>query len=157
MGIQQTLHDRLGEGSPPAATHRSPTAPYAPVVDDAAEAPQKSWLGPAIASGVLGFLVGALFWHLIGFWGFVHDVVLKGPVVTRAAQQSGPACTELVYDRETRITRAVPCPQTAPLLAEVEKSREDFAGPTRSRWVRNSRWYVTVNTSEDDEEPVRQP
>jgi hypothetical protein len=27
---------------------------------------------------VIGFLVGAVFWHFVGFWGFVSDVVLAG-------------------------------------------------------------------------------
>ncbi len=35
----------------------------------------------------LGFVSGALFWHLIGFWSFVGQVVLKGPIEERTARE----------------------------------------------------------------------
>jgi hypothetical protein len=45
----------------------------------------------AAGSAVAGFITGALFWHTIGFWNFVSDVVLKGPDEAQSialAQQS---------------------------------------------------------------------
>jgi hypothetical protein len=33
----------------------------------------------ALGSSIFGFCCGALFWHAVGFWSFVSDVVLKGP------------------------------------------------------------------------------
>jgi hypothetical protein len=33
----------------------------------------------ALGSAMLGFCCGAMFWHAVGFWSFVSDVVLKGP------------------------------------------------------------------------------
>jgi hypothetical protein len=44
----------------------------------AATASRKAWLG-SLTFAVLGFLVGAGFWHVVGFWGFVSDVVLRLP------------------------------------------------------------------------------
>ena len=32
-----------------------------------------------LASGIAGFVIGAVFWHFVGFWSFVSDVILKGP------------------------------------------------------------------------------
>ncbi|MGE0022330.1 MAG: hypothetical protein AB7S70_01715, partial [Hyphomicrobium sp.] len=46
-----------------------------------------AWLGSAagmldgiggLGWSVIGFVVGAVFWHFIGFWGFVSEVVLAG-------------------------------------------------------------------------------
>ena len=43
--------------------------------------------------GVAGFVVGAIVWHLIGFWSFVGDVVFSKPenitVVERSHEPSG--------------------------------------------------------------------
>ncbi len=33
----------------------------------------------AVWSGLAGFVLGAIFWHLVGFWSFVSHVVFKGP------------------------------------------------------------------------------
>lgn len=96
-----------------------------------------------IAWGLGGFLVGAIFWHVIGFWGFLGTVVLKGPetavsVVTRqqpvvvARQQIVesailPNCTVLVLDRSTGRTSSVPCPEQLPMLEEARSHRQDLA------------------------------
>lgn len=36
--------------------------------------------------GVLCFFAGVVFWHLVGFWSFVTDVVLAGPTSSQSAQ-----------------------------------------------------------------------
>lgn len=36
-------------------------------------------ISSAVLSGLAGFVLGAIFWHLVGFWSFVSHVVLKGP------------------------------------------------------------------------------
>lgn len=96
---------------------------------------------------VLGFVGGAVFWHFIGFWGFVSDVVLAGgsprPVAERAAiLASGPeakagaievadatsagACTLLSLDRRTGTTSARPCDTDhAPLPQDAFEGRQD--------------------------------
>ena len=38
--------------------------------------------------GLGGFLLGAICWHLIGFWDFVGDVVLSGPQNTTIVERS---------------------------------------------------------------------
>lgn len=99
-----------------------------------------SSLGTPIAWGLGGFLIGAIFWHLIGFWGFLSTVVLKGPdtavsVVARqqpilATRQQAiqpatlPNCTVLVLDRSTGLTFAVPCPEHMPMLEEARRDRQ---------------------------------
>jgi hypothetical protein len=99
---------------------------------------------------VIGFVLGAVFWHFIGFWGFVADVVLAGgpdepmavvsPVpraaagearaaVTEAAPaavRSSATCTLLVLDRRLGRTVARPCTGVFPKLpADSFQGRED--------------------------------
>ncbi len=89
-----------------------------------------------LAWGFGGFLIGAIFWHFIGFWGFLSVVVLKGPeaaavtVVSRpaiAAPAVVPNCTLLVLNRSTGQTTAVPCPDFMPAFDEASNRRQDFA------------------------------
>jgi hypothetical protein len=86
-----------------------------------------------------GFIVGAVFWHFVGFWNFVSKVVLEpGPLseVTRAMplgavagiDRSAPACVTLELDRVTGLTSLAECAaDAAPLPHGVESGREDFA------------------------------
>jgi hypothetical protein len=101
-----------------------------------------SSLGAPIAWGLGGFLIGAIFWHLIGFWGFLSTVVLKGPetavsevvwqqpvMVARQAIRPAtlPNCTVLVLNRSTGLTSGVPCPEHVPMLEEARRGRQDLA------------------------------
>lgn len=56
----------------------------------AAETPSRrrsrSFTG-GLASGLAGFVIGAVFWHFVGFWSFVSNVILKGP--EESVQQRG--------------------------------------------------------------------
>lgn len=84
-----------------------------------------------IAWGIAGFVIGAVFWHSIGFWGFVERIVYKGRPDEAAhyVAQTGPECVSLSLDAETRALVATECPLDAPLLNEgVESVRSDFAG-----------------------------
>ncbi|WP_333794235.1 hypothetical protein [Hyphomicrobium sp.] len=87
---------------------------------------------------VLGFVAGAVFWHFIGFWSFVSDVVLVGdapPAAMRAAEPiaialadtpSAQACTRLALDRRTGETSAHACDADSPLLpADAFEGRQD--------------------------------
>ena len=38
--------------------------------------------------GVGGFLLGAICWHMVGFWDFVGDVVLTGPKTTTIVERN---------------------------------------------------------------------
>ena len=96
-----------------------------------------------IAWGLCGFLIGAVFWHLIGVWGFLGAVVLKvqeAPVSVVARQQSVmvvrqpavepaalPNCTVLVLDRSTGQTYSISCPEHLPMLEEARRGRQDLA------------------------------
>jgi hypothetical protein len=100
---------------------------------------------------VAGFVVGAVFWHFIGFWSFVADVVLAGgpaagndqarralqpPEWVRLADAeavsgttAGAACTSLVLDRRTGTTSALACGANgASLPMDVADGREDRLG-----------------------------
>ena len=60
---------------------------------------------------VIGFVGGAVFWHFIGFWGFVSEVVLAGnspmaveQVAFHAAVREAPSHRLLVADlKSTRL------------------------------------------------------
>lgn len=96
-----------------------------------------------VAWGLGGFVIGAIFWHQIGVWGFLGTVVLKGPetavsVVSRehpvtVARQRVvepaflPNCTVLVLNRSSGLTSSVPCPEHLPMLEEARSRRQDLA------------------------------
>jgi hypothetical protein len=103
---------------------------------------------------VIGFIVGAVFWHFIGFWGFLSEVVLAGgpigviersavhsvpqfqsrPRWVEMADASPPACTTLLLDRETGITSSRPCDgnPAPPLAHDAFQGREDRIVSSRS-------------------------
>jgi hypothetical protein len=91
-----------------------------------------------------GFLAGALFWHAIGFWQFVSDVVFD-PAPSPTAQMTAVAppsqialptiylvdpanCTALLLDRKTNSTVMQPCPRKGlALRLEANSERESRA------------------------------
>jgi len=112
--------------------------------------PTSSKLVPA----VVGFFLGVVVWHFVGFWGFVREVVVRGPVKEHViVAQTGDSCTNLILDREDRSVRLVPCPVTGALLTEngiAEKG--DFLITRRDEQPK--RWTVTV---QEEYEPVVAP
>lgn len=120
--------------------------------------PSRRAPGPrrAIRDGIgwalAGFIIGAVFWHFVGFWTFVSTVVLKGadePHHIHAVEyifrrSAGPVanCTTLVLDRTSGGTRAEPCAGARALeardtgrgdLASLEPSRGGLDGDALSR------------------------
>jgi hypothetical protein len=99
---------------------------------------------------VIGFLVGAVFWHFVGFWGFMANVVLAGgsaapassvhPLhverwgwtrVAEAAVVAPLACTALILDRQTGLTSARACDGEEPVLpTEAAGGRQDRLLPS---------------------------
>lgn len=97
---------------------------FAPVEPRAGSQPT---LTAAVAWALPGFLIGTVFWHFVGFWGFVSHVVLgevpaepAGPTplvaIVRtseppasAAALSANACVALALDRATGTTRSKAC------------------------------------------------
>ncbi len=103
------------------------------VLEDRAPAITTSAVGaiPRLGWGIMGFLIGAVFWHFIGFWGFVSEIVFVGSSVRdeRLVEQTGPLCTQLVLDRASGQVLDETCPNDTPLLNEgVLAVRGDFAG-----------------------------
>jgi len=103
-------------------------------------------LRTALVWGGLGFLAGAVFWHLVGFWSFLSEVVLDrtpsaeaavlAPQPERLGAGEPPVividtnrCTMLTLDRRSNLTTAQPCP-TSRLALQVKpdtSQREDLA------------------------------
>lgn len=96
---------------------------------------------------VIGFVGGAVFWHFVGFWSFVSEVVLAGGPERSAAppvamtmsmrvadaspsgvSSSAAACTVLVLDRRTGATSARACDGVhVALPGDAVEGREDRA------------------------------
>ncbi len=88
----------------------------------------------AVAAG-LGFICGAVCWHLVGFWAFVNEVVFHEPASmtapSRTAVRPGPptratnnfaACTIAVRDAKTATVRLLPCRATATALQSAGRA-----------------------------------
>jgi hypothetical protein len=117
--------------------------------------------------GVLGFALGAAFWHAVGFWDFVGRVVfrssgdelrhvrdaepprLRGRVAGETVvltTLSADACTSLSLDRGSGHVRAGACAEeTLPLRVSRTGHREDSSiiMPVRRNNVREA-WATTV-------------
>jgi len=104
-----------------------------------------------IAWGGLGFLIGAVFWHFIGFWGFVSDIVLRGhPEDARIIAQTGRDCTELALDRNDGGVKSLACPLHAAELPESGRViREDSERLTLAKKPQTPRWTILVNQGTD--------
>ena len=90
-----------------------------------------------------GFLAGALFWHAVGFWRFIADVVFEPPPRPEQAAAVAPPsrvslptiymvepanCTALILDRKTNSTFMQPCPRDGlALRLEANGERENLA------------------------------
>lgn len=140
----------VADSLPPAedAPQSPPAHNPVPVIEPAAPMPGKSKrrsLGPLLWGG-LGFVSGMLAWHVIGFWIFVSDVVLKGgegnlkaeeslpglaslssgKIVVRAPSPAKPVpdsdaarCVELVMNRQSGETRSIPCSASAQTMRDA--------------------------------------
>ena len=94
------------EAPAPSPSHQTSVGEPQPAFDITGFAPEKSdterW--QAIKWTLAGFIFGVAFWHLVGFWGFVRDVVLDerhvqseagrrplpGPVIKAGETTPGP-------------------------------------------------------------------
>jgi hypothetical protein len=102
--------------------------------------------------GALGFISGAIFWHVIGFWTFVSDAVLdRAPPATAHLASAAIAadrddsvaliyhvdpanCTGLELDRRSNVTAISPCPYDGMALRLVPGGdREDSATLTQRK------------------------
>ena len=97
----------------------------------------------ALLWGGLGFIAGAVFWHLVGFWSFVTEVVLdrtaaQATVVAPPSRLNAiptvvlveaDRCTTLALDRRRNRTIAAPCTNDGMALRLVPDpgARDDLA------------------------------
>jgi len=115
----------------------------------------------AIVWGGVGFLAGAAFWHAVGFWAFVSNVVLNGAAGTygEGVRAQAPAalvaqssdmrlptvylidpanCTALALDRPSNRTEQTPCPDGGlALRLEPGSEREDLAVLTAAQTLQS--------------------
>lgn len=134
-----------------APTRLPPAAPVRPAPQRAnTSAAKRRWseVTSAIVWGGGGFVVGAVFWHVIGFWSFMSAVVLGdadsrrnavdgqrgwstqviGPPshLRATARRSTPSsCTVLAIDRPTGLTTAKPCPTVPPPVVAQDTQKAD--------------------------------
>ncbi len=110
-----------------------------------------------LASGplwaVAGFLCGAIFWHMVGFWSFVGGLVAHGPSAEQrleAALLAGTNCVTLALDRQSGATHSEPCPA---MVAALPDSRRNYRGSltieARLRLAQPERWSITVSDTAD--------
>lgn len=118
------------------------------------------------AWGVVGFLVGAVFWHLVGFWSLVSKVAFKGsdPVVSAIEQSAGKPdraldggerarqivaasrCIDLRLDRSTRRVYALACEGSSALIkAGPPAGRGDIGIPARMLVPAVAGWSTQVH------------
>ena len=137
----------------PIVFGRRTVVPEAKAQPSKAAAKSNSWQ-KSVLFCALGFLAGAPFWHLIGFWGYLTGtvqslqtaerprVVQEAANVPRASASPARAtqpgrkptaaavmnnCTALVMDRSTGATLTAACKALAPVLAEATaKPRGDL-------------------------------
>ncbi len=121
-----------------------------------ASAPRRS-LRSGLGYALLGFFLGAIFWHFVGFWDFVGQLMFKGattgteivqgpPVIKLRERVSGASaitlvaasdtCTMLQLDRATGETLAVPCAgEPLPLRSIKAARREDLRVTATQRLI----------------------
>jgi hypothetical protein len=153
-GLAPLLEARLGQGSARGA-HRAAGRRHEDIRPAHVKRVGRALDGVGgLGWGVLGFLVGAVFWHFVGFWAFVSDVVLAGgPEAAREDQVSNSrsgwvqtadasaamsACVSLSLDRRTGVTSAQACDAGGEALAsDALQGREDRIGgdASASEWV----------------------
>jgi hypothetical protein len=111
----------------------------------------------AALASALGFLGGAMFWHAVGFWAFMSDVVLDSTDANAVSAQAAlpgdmmlvtgslptiylvdpRSCTSLELDRQANRTVLRPCPGDGlALRLEVDDDREDLAAASPGSDVR---------------------
>jgi hypothetical protein len=138
-----TLRERIGDG--PRMERPRPAS--AAAVGPAKRRPVVS----ALSYGILGFVLGAIFWHFVGFWDFVGQVMFKGRAAGTEITQAPPpiklkdkvsgasslaivpepeTCISLELDRQTATTSAGPCAAEAlPLRSGLKTAKRE------DRWV----------------------
>jgi len=132
----------------------APPSGAAPIGEPAPDTPperSRRTLRSALLWGGFGFVAGVIFWHAVGFWSFVSEVVLdrEGPAIFARVAATRPeaplqpelpiiylvdpaSCTALELDRSANRTAVRPCPrQGLALRLESSGDREDLALLTR--------------------------
>jgi hypothetical protein len=105
--------------------------------------------------GATGFFLGALFWHFIGFWSFVSNVVFNArtdaPALVQRRAEPLPtflktppaarvgACVKLVRDRQAGATTKGDCLTSDPPLRNYGLARRGDLAVISTGWSITSR------------------
>lgn len=136
-------------------SQRPPSAPRAavrskePTLGSPGAAKASPPIGTALIWGGSGFIVGAIFWHTIGFWDFMTAVILGSPesrhrqpdaangwsthVIATPTPGRSPSkrpvvagnCTTLAIDRTKGATASKPCPAILPTAPASVATKAD--------------------------------
>lgn len=125
-----------------AAQAKAPTGAGESAIAAAVRRPARG----AALWATIGFVSGAVFWHAVGFWTFMSELVLNGREASASEEMIEVAadietgslpsvyrvdprkCTSLVLNREANYTAAQACPREGiALRLDTESTREDIA------------------------------
>lgn len=122
------------------------TTPAAPAAKVARAMPAHRPVRGAALFTTVGFIGGAIFWHTVGFWTFMSELMFNSDTATahqQAVVSTDPietgslptvytvdpsSCTSLELDRASNQTSLRPCPANGlALRLESDGSRGDLA------------------------------
>lgn len=164
--------ERAAPAVPPPAAAASPVRSKAQPQQPASRTRR---IGSAVGYGMIGFLLGAVFWHFVGFWDFVGQVMFRGhahdhqitqapapiKLKERVGGASGPlavvlepgSCSTLQLDRDSGQTSEVPCESATLPLRSLRLARREDLWVTASQRIQQTTsrgWaMVTVETPTD--------
>lgn len=78
----------------------------------------------ALVFSIAGFVLGAIFWHFVGFWSFVSHMVLKGPEEQIAAQRETTARVQRTVKEAGRLKDSPQAKAFVPLVPSVRTAPE---------------------------------
>lgn len=143
------MHSQPPVTQPRRAAKPRPAGSGAPTT--AGEPSRTHSVGTALLWGGAGFIVGAVFWHLIGFWDFMTAVILGHPESRRQDAASTwstqviaqpipgrtprrPAavssCSTITMDRVNGAATAKPCPAIVPTAPATVAEKADRLQPS---------------------------
>jgi len=139
-GVGEMRASRIVSTRSDTGAERAPSAPTA-IYENAPKSNGR--LRAALLCGGMGFVAGAVFWHLVGFWSFMAEVVLDRTAAAQAAVGPPPRldgvpsvilvkadrCTTLALNRRSNLTVAVPCANDGLALRLLPETatRDDLA------------------------------
>ena len=109
---------------------------------------RRSGIRSHIGWGIGGFLLGAICWHLVGFWNFVGDVVLSGPNTTTVVERDvKPSAKPRVLAYEKRRSVATTIDTTANCSAFYRDAETGLAHQSKCQAIVRSPGSIAQNAN----------